>query len=317
MRKIVALLLALSMVLSLCACGASQDEAGAKEAEQNPAIAVMPRKITVIPAENFQVCTIDLPDEPDYLEITNPKLTKVNGSIYRLSFDAKCLFPEDLGVEYPNLIIIHHNYADKNATALRSAESKVYSFIYGQNFTMDATVHTEAYLMESYLVDISEVESIVFTSYEMKNSTAAERWVGDWQFVKPIEFKIADLLPEEEIKAAREWAEQGIDPIQAEIVKTESGEEKLRIVNSGDKKQEYIIVEYQQLDKDGDVAGTGAAHVRDLEAGQGTKESLFKGSDVCAIKITQYTYPHPDGSGYITSVEERFSMRNPIILELD
>ena len=151
----------------------------------------------------------------------------------------------------------------------------------------------------------------------MKNSTAAERWVGDWQFVNPVEFKIADLLPEEEIRAAKAWAEQGIDPIQAELVKTESGEEKLRIVNSGDKKQECIIVRFQGLDKDGDVTSTGAIIVRDLEAGQGTKENLLKGSDDCAIKITQYTYPHFDGRGYISSVEEVFSMRNPIILELD
>ena len=151
---------------------------------------------------------------------------------------------------------------------------------------MDAAVDTETYLMQDYLLDISEVESIVFAKYEMKNLTASPSWLGDWQFINPVRFDIADLLPEEEISAAKEWAAKGIDPVQVELVQSENGEKSLRIVNSGDIKQESILIDYQMLDEDGDIIGASNVWAYDLEVGQGTKQKLSPKNGISAIKIT-------------------------------
>ena len=324
MKRAIALLLALVMVFALCGCGVDKagtavkttGEGGQNETPQNSTISVMPREITVT-QPNFQVQTIKLTDETDYLEISNPKLTKVNGSIYRFGYDAKCLFPQNLGVEYPNLIIIHHQYVDKDGNGERSANNNVYSFTFGQSFTMEPTEDTEAYLMRDYLLDISEIESISFTTYEMKNSTASPSWLGNWQFIKPVKYGISDLLPKDEIEAAKEWAEKGIDPISVELVRSENGKDYLRIVNTGDTKQDHIMINYQVLDKDGDIIGTSNITVHDLEAGQGAKKELRPNSEASAIKIVEYVYPHTRGNGMLTSVEETFNMKNPITIKID
>lgn len=316
MRKATAFIMALTMVFALCACGNSTEN----EASQNY---VHVGEVNIAGnSTKANTTSIAPPTTTDYLAINNVVLDELNGKLYLPNIDIKCVFPQNIVDNYPNQLQLFFQYLDKDGGIVNTVELLVENLSYNYGGWSDNI----GYIVDSdATLDISKVETIVFTHYEMMNFRNGSSWKESWDFLKPIVYKVSDLVPKNVIEDAKNGAFDS-DPIAVEAVfvekKTTTCVVNMKIRNTGSNKQDVIKIYYQILDKAGDIILSDDLAVYNIEPGQAARtDNRFSvdclAEEIGSIKITNYAYGKGTNSSYTIKSEGNFDLIDPIIIPAD
>ena len=278
---------------------------------------------TMIPQDTITVegsisQEVPAPTIGDYLLISEVKLEQESGTIYRPNAKVTCLFPNNLGFEYPDTIQFDFNYVDDNGAIIKRDSVYIDQFELGKSGWSKAI----GWSTDDRL-DISEVSSIKLINYQMRSKS---NWSERWGFLSPIEFEVSNLLPRETIDAAKQAETSSTDdPISIESVSIVKNKINMKIRNTGEYSRDVIILRPKVLDKNGDILTTTELYVKELEPGQaGPSYCPFSlGCDVNeigSIRVTDYSYGVFNGSNHsswTTPSGNTFTLNNPIVIPID
>ena len=340
MKRMIATILSLCMLLALCGCGGkelTQEERERifLEEAQKKGLNAIPGNITEVHTENgiqgFNE-PIEKHEDDNYVEVTDVRLTPLNGSLYTPSYKIRFLFPEGLVRDYPNQLRLHYNFLDMNGNTVSSLtyylsnptyNMEGWSDALGGLASKDSSGSAEANL------DIAKVSTIEFIGYTLYSVTGmTTNWTQDWRFTTPIRFEIANLPPPGTVENAA--ALSSTDGIEVEKVSIRSNTPtscyaSMKVRNKSGLKRDVIEVEYQALDKAGDVIASSSVVAKDLENGQaGMTENMFSlkcsSKDIGSIKITGCSFGTFGGgskSSWTTKAGDGFELSTPIVFTAD
>lgn len=316
MRKTIALILALTMVFALCACGNSAKN----EASQN---FVHVGEVNIAGnSTRTNATNIAPPTTEDYLAINNVVLEELNGKLYLPNIDVKCIFPQNIVDDYPNQLFLYFQYLDKNGEIVNTVKLLVENLSYNYGGWSDTIGHITG---SDATLDISKVETIVFTHYEMMNFKNGSSWKESWDFLNPMVYKVSDLVPKNVIEDAKNGAFDS-DPVAVEAVfvekKTTTCVINMKIRNTGSNRRDVIKLYYQILDKTGDIILSNDIAVFGVEPGQAARtDNSFSvnclAEEIGSIKITDYAYGEGSDRVYTVKREGKFELIDPIIISAD
>ena len=212
MKRIIAVLLALTMVFALCGCGSKEltdaekekiyEEVAKEKAEKaysNAQSQPSSSQETGSPKyEGLERNQMDgnavtymapYPIEDDYISVDDIKLVKTNDGKYR----PDVLFTNHYQERVPDTVNVYCNYLNEKGEIIEN-----FCFVLGR-LGPDQSIWTSAMNYSHSNGDdkfnLSEVAEIQFVHYEMLCILSAQDvWYQDFAFLTPISFKVADLI---------------------------------------------------------------------------------------------------------------------------
>lgn len=218
MKKIISLLLAMTMIFALCACGASVENSTEESEECNENnVVYVPTDELVVNNSSKEEPSAPAPTTEDYLKINQVVLNEINGKIYAPNIDMKCVFPQNITDSFPTQAFLYFQYLNEKGEITNTIKTIISHLSYnygGWSDDISNVVESDSFL------DISEVKTIVFTHYEMMAVNGSVVWRGTWDFLNPVVYEVSDLLPENVIEDAKNGKFDG-DPIDVEEITIE------------------------------------------------------------------------------------------------
>lgn len=335
MKKIISLLLAMTMIFALCACGASVKNSSAEStedsieesteetAEKSESNTVyVPTDELVVNSSSKEEPSVAAPTTEDYLKINQVVLNEINGKIYAPNIDMKCVFPQNITDSYPTQAFLYFQYLNEKGEITNTIKTIIQQLSYNYGGWSDDI----SFVVEGdSSLDISEVKTIVFTHYEMMALNGSVVWRGTWDFLNPVVYEVSDLLPENVIEDAKNGKFDG-DPIDVEEITIEKRVNdcniSMKIRNNGSNKKDVIKLEYQILDKMGDVILNDGIDVMGLEPGQAGRTNSCRinclADEIGSVKITKYAYGESHSqTSYTIPKNSRFEFIEPIIIPIE
>lgn len=331
MKKIISLLLAMSMALALCACGGAENSA--------PSMAEAP----TVQATNKE-------SAENYFKVEDFKLVPANewSSTYHSEesdhqyipdFKFTNLYPADKHNDYPELLCIYCNYLDKDGVIIKKNEI----YFNGLNCGDIIYAHVEDYIGRALAFSTDEVSTIKIDSIFVIGQTG--QYTETYSFSEPIIIDVAELTGNDASTDESDARKSETDLVsvesdaqkpEADLVSVEEvvleGDRyhsdssclKVKIRNLSDQYVDEIWVYYNVLDKNGDkLADTGIC-VSKVEAGQAAISDLFTFSasydDIEMLEFVSYTfeaYEYEDLNRYTKNMYVNEKLIEPILFAKD
>lgn len=298
MKKLISLLLALTMIFSLCACGKSELTPEEKEKIYEEVAAEKAREQNIVLDSDNQ-------DDDAYLKILDVKLTPHGENKYWVDVLFQCLYPTDKHDNYPQNIFLQMAFVDKNGVIVDQIYQECSNLAYGDI----AWSYAYGIYKDDKVVDLNEIDTVKITEYRFSGEGIT---VEKYPFREPLVFKLSELkIGGEEADAVSAMEQKADtqeytittsastnDPIVVEAITVKETERNttvnMKVRNNADEGKDVIILCVQELDRNGDVVKDGDIYVKELDKGQaGISSSYFLESaleDVSAIKVTGYEY---------------------------
>lgn len=198
MRRIIALILALSMMFALCACGGSEELSDEEKEKIYQEVAREKAKSEQAAAEKSKYEGLtesmlgeqavsymaEYPTESDYVSIEGIKLVPADDGKYIPDVLIKNLYEERI----PDTINVYCNYINSKGEVVEQVVVALGRIAYNQSMWSSAASS------KFTAFDLSEITEIQFANYEILCILSAQDiWYQNFAFVSPISYKTADI----------------------------------------------------------------------------------------------------------------------------
>lgn len=179
MKKLISLLLALTMLFSLCACGKTEMTAEEKEKIYEEVAAEKAR-------EEHTVLDSDNQDDDAYLKILDVKLTPHGENKYWVDVLFQCLYPTDKHDNYPQNIFLQMAFVDKNGVIVDQIYQECSNLAYGDI----AWSYAYGIYKDNKVVNLNEIDTVKITEYRFSGEGMT---VEKYPFPEALVFKLNEL----------------------------------------------------------------------------------------------------------------------------
>lgn len=310
MKKLIAMLLALSMLFTLCACG---NEVEPEETE----VPVPPVVVDTLDEEQ-KLASVD----EDAFTVEDFKIDRVdNGYVH---YELKVRNNTDIDADW---IGLYYQIVDKHGDALVNASYGSMNLLARQSIWI---------LFTDKLSDCEDGVTLRIVSYVVKNSLgvteAKFNHMPEFDFTQQLAAFIAPSEvgnaldkkdPIEDNKKASAEDNDSKDPIAVEevVIKKSNATIGVKVRNNSEEFKEVIKLGLQMLDSAGDVLSATEIYAYNLESGQAGRTDFnsieCNLADVASVKVINYSYGTGTNNAKTFPANSKHNMNNPIIIPIE